>query len=214
MKMSRSVFSSIVTSYIPTLPKHGLERPRPHPAARRAKNAATLPQQPAAAENEQAARHPQSPKAIPEKLPLEAPPIRQTGKGIRPQTQGCPLRPASQAAVFPKNSARPFASALASRTPCDRRECKCPSPLRAIRWPRALQNQKSEHHEQSNVTSHSGNGIRSTSHQRWLVRNKRNRPSLQRSIFNSRGLPSPYRARANRYCTKGRLTIIEVAARG
>jgi hypothetical protein len=67
---------------------------------------------------------------------------------------------------------------LASRTPCDRRECKCPSPPRAIRWPRALQNQKSEHHEQSNVTSHSGNGIRSTSHQRWRVRNKRNRPSL------------------------------------
>ena len=34
---------------------------------------------------------------------------------------------------FPKNSARPFAIALASLTPCDRRECKCPSPLRAVK---------------------------------------------------------------------------------
>jgi len=44
---------------------------------------------------------------------------------------------------FPKNSARPFASALARLTPCDFRVRRCPSPLRAVKWPRALRNQKS-----------------------------------------------------------------------
>jgi hypothetical protein len=98
MKMSRSVFRPLSPPYLTKTRVREASPPSRRPS--RKKSAATLSQQPAAAENEQAARHPQSPKAIPEKLPLEAPPIRQTGKGIRPQTQGCPLRPASQAAVL------------------------------------------------------------------------------------------------------------------
>jgi hypothetical protein len=43
--------------------------------------------------------------------------------------------------AIPKDSALPFAIALASPTPCNRRKCKCPSPLRAVRSAQVLRNQ-------------------------------------------------------------------------
>ena len=81
MKMSRSVFSSIVTPYIPTLPKHEFERPRPHPAARRAKNAATLPQQPAAAENERRGKASSIAKSNTGEIAARGPAHSSNGKG-------------------------------------------------------------------------------------------------------------------------------------